>query len=133
MGHEIAHAIARHGNERMSQTLLIQMGGIALNEALMEKPEETRNLWLGAFGLGTQVGVLLPFSRTHEKEADHLGLILMAKAGYDPGAAVSFWERMHAAGGGAPPEFLSTHPSHDTRIREIRALLPEAMQYYPSR
>jgi predicted Zn-dependent protease len=133
MGHEIAHAIARHGGERMSHGLLTQMGGIALSEALSSKPEETRSLWLGAYGLGTQVGVLLPYSRTHEKEADHLGLILMAKAGYHPKAAAEFWKRMGAAGGNRPPEFLSTHPAPCTRIREIEALIPEAMQYYENR
>ena len=83
-----------------------------------------------AFGLGAQIGVMLPYSRRHESEADHLGLIFMAMAGYDPRAAVDFWERMAQEGGGAPPEFLSTHPSDRTRIRQIEALLPEAMQYY---
>lgn len=131
MGHEIAHAIAEHGNERMSQGLLTQLGGIALSKALEEKPEQTQQLWMAAFGVGAQVGVLLPYSRLHESEADHLGLIFMAMAGYDPNAAVSFWERMaQEKGGAAPPEFLSTHPSDETRIKKIRALLPEAMKYY---
>ena len=121
MGHEVAHAIAEHGNERMSQGLLTQMGGIALSEALATKPAETRALYMTAFGLGAQVGVLLPFSRTHESEADRLGLIFMAMAGYDPNEAVTFWQRMAASKGGqAPPEFLSTHPSDATRIGDIR-------------
>jgi len=131
MGHEIAHAVARHGNERMSQGLVVQMGGMALAKALEEKPEETRQLWLSAFGLGAQLGVMLPYSRSHESEADHMGLIFMAMAGYDPHRAVSFWEQMaQAKGGSAPPEFLSTHPSDATRIRDLRAQLPEALQYY---
>ncbi len=131
MGHEIAHALAEHGSERMSQGLITQLGGIALNEALSSKPEQTRALWMTAFGVGTQVGVLLPFSRLHESEADKLGLIFMAMAGYNPNEAVSFWQRMAAnKGGQSPPEFLSTHPSDDTRIKDLRAAMPEAMKYY---
>ena len=131
MGHEIAHAIAEHGNERMSQGLVTQLGGIALNEALASKPEQTRALWMTAFGVGAQVGVLLPYSRLHESEADKLGLIFMAMAGYNPNEAVGFWQRMAAKKGGqAPPEFLSTHPSDETRIKDLKAAMPEAMQYY---
>ncbi|MFA6232821.1 MAG: M48 family metallopeptidase [Bacteroidota bacterium] len=131
MGHEIAHAIAEHGSERMSQGLLTQLGGVALNEALSNKPEQTRALWMTAFGVGAQVGVMLPFSRLHESEADKLGLIFMAMAGYNPSEAVNFWQRMAATkSGGAPPEFLSTHPSDETRIKDLKAALPEAMQYY---
>jgi predicted Zn-dependent protease len=131
MGHEIAHAVAEHGNERMSQGMLAQLGGMALDAALKDKPEQTRSLWLGAFGLGAQVGVLLPFSRTQESEADELGLTFMAMAGYNPQDAVTFWQRMAAnKGGQAPPEFLSTHPSDDTRIRQIQEHMPEAMKYY---
>jgi len=131
MGHEIAHAIAEHGNERMSQGLMVQFGGMALEEALAKKSQETRNLFMTAFGLGAQVGVLLPYSRLHESEADHLGLIFMAMAGYDPNFAVPFWQRMATLSGGqAPPEFLSTHPSDETRINQIKKLLPEALQYY---
>jgi predicted Zn-dependent protease len=132
MGHEIAHAVANHGNERMSQGLMVEMGGAALSKALEEKPEQTRNLFLTSFGLGTQVGVLLPYSRLHESEADHLGLIFMAMAGYDPREAVGFWERMAAGKGSAPPEFLSTHPSDRTRIDNIKSLLPDALRYYKS-
>ncbi|NPA34858.1 MAG: M48 family metallopeptidase [Chlorobi bacterium] len=131
MGHEIAHAIARHGNERLSQALLAQMGGIALDVALKEKPEETRQLFLAAYGVGVQVGVLLPYSRKQELEADRIGLILMAIAGYNPEEAIKFWERMEKmAGGASVPEFLSTHPSHKRRIEQLKKLLPEAMKYY---
>jgi predicted Zn-dependent protease len=130
MGHEVAHAIAEHGNERMSQGLLAQLGGVALAEAVKEEPAVTQQLWMTAYGLGAQVGVLLPFSRTQESEADRLGLIFMAMAGYDPHASVDFWQRMAALGGAAPPEFLSTHPSNETRINDIKKHLPEAMKYY---
>lgn len=131
MGHEIAHAIAEHGNERMSQGLLTQFGGMALDKALESKPEKTRELWMTAFGLGAQLGVLLPYSRLHESEADHLGLIFMAMAGYNPNSAVEFWQRMaKSTSGQKPPEFLSTHPSDETRINNLKKLIPEAMKYY---
>jgi predicted Zn-dependent protease len=130
LSHEIAHAVARHGNERMSQQLVIQLGGMALNEAIKEKPEETKSIYNVAYGIGSQVGVILPYSREHELEADKLGLIFMAMAGYDPQTAVTFWERMASAGGNKPPEFLSTHPSDETRIRKIKAAIPEALKYY---
>jgi predicted Zn-dependent protease len=132
LGHEIAHVFAKHGGERMTQGLLVQMGGIALSEALKKQPEATQQLFNTSYGLGTQVGVLLPFSRTHENEADHLGLIFMAMAGYDPHEAVAFWQRMAAAGQGKakPPEFLSTHPADQTRINNLEKLIPEAMEYY---
>jgi predicted Zn-dependent protease len=131
MGHEIAHAIAEHGAERMSQELIAQYGGAALSEVLKNKPAQTQQLWMGIFGAGAQYGVLLPYSRTHESEADHLGLIFMAMAGYDPTTAVSFWERMAAGSKGqAPPEFLSTHPSDERRISQIKQELPEALKYY---
>ncbi len=134
MGHEIAHAVAKHGDERMSQVLLAQMGGMALSEALKSKPEKTRQLWLSVYGVGAQVGMLLPFSRTHEREADHLGLIFMAMAGYNPRAAVDFWSRMlEKKEGAAPPEFLSTHPAGENRISNMRELMPEAMEYYNAR
>ncbi len=130
MSHEIAHAVARHGNERMSQQLSVALGGVALGVAMREKPERTQQLFYAAYGLGSQVGVLLPYSRLHESEADRLGLIFMAIAGYNPQEAVGFWQRMDAQGGGQPPEFLSTHPSHDTRIEKIREHMDEAMGYY---
>jgi len=131
MGHEIAHAIARHGNERMSQGLTTQLGGLALDVALSSKPNETRNLFLAAYGVGTSVGILLPYSRLQESEADRIGLVFMSMAGYDPREAINFWERMEKASqGGQPPEFLSTHPSHKTRIEELKKQLPEALKYY---
>ncbi len=130
MGHEIAHAVAKHGNERMSQQLVVQLGGVALDVALQEKPEQTRAIFSQAYGIGSQVGVTLPFSRKHEYEADKLGMVFMAKAGYNPEEAVKFWERMTKAGGTKPPEFLSTHPSDENRIKELKAFLPEAMKYY---
>lgn len=131
MGHEIAHAIAEHGNERMSQGLLTQMGGVALSTALATKSAATQQLWMSVYGVGAQYGAILPYSRLQESEADHLGLIFMAMAGYDPNEAVVFWQRMAAQKGGqAPPEFLSTHPSDATRIAEIERLIPEAMTYY---
>lgn len=131
MGHEIAHAVAEHGAERMSQGLLTQLGGIGLSVALKDKPKQTQDLWLTAFGLGAQVGVLLPFSRTHESEADHLGLIFMSMAGYDPHEAVNFWGRMaELKAGQEPPEFLSTHPSDQTRIDNIKTHIPEALEYF---
>jgi len=131
MAHEIAHAIAEHGNERMSQQLLQQVGAVGLMVAMQDEPAETQALWLSVYGVGTTVGIMLPYSRTHESEADHLGLIFMAMAGYDPHAAPEFWKRM-AAGkqGGSPPEFLSTHPSDQTRIEDITSWIPEAMKYY---
>ncbi len=130
MGHEVAHAVAGHGSERMSQGMMVQLGGMALDKALESKPEATKNIFMSAFGLGAQVGVMLPFSRLHESEADHLGLVFMAMAGYDPNKAVDFWQRMAAGGGQKPPEFLSTHPSDETRINKIKKLLPKAMKYY---
>jgi predicted Zn-dependent protease len=130
LSHEIAHAVARHGNERMSQQLLIEFGGVALNEALKNKPAETKNIYNTVYGVGSQIGVMLPYSREHELEADKLGLIFMALAGYDPRTAVSFWERMSSAGGNKPPEFMSTHPSDARRISEIKNAMPEVLQYY---
>ena len=131
LGHEIAHAIAEHGNERMSQGLLQQLGGVALSVALKDEPETTQALFYTAYGVGTTVGIMLPFSRTQESEADHLGLIFMAMAGYNPNTAVDFWQRMAAMkGGNEPPEFLSTHPSDQTRINDIKKWLPDAMKYY---
>ena len=135
MGHEIAHVFARHGAERMSQGLLIEMGGMAVSEAIKKKPEATRNLFMTAFGLGSQIGLLLPFSRLHENEADRLGLIFMAMAGYDPQRAIGFWQKMAEQGRTQPkpPEFLSTHPADETRIQNIRNLMPEAMGFYKAR
>lgn len=132
LGHEIAHVFAKHGSERMSQQLVVEMGGVALSTALKNQPEATQNLFTSAFTVGSQVGLLLPYSRKHENEADHLGLIFMAMAGYDPHESVTFWQRMADAGKGQskPPEFLSTHPADATRIKNLQDLLPEAMKYY---
>ncbi|MEF8793559.1 M48 family metallopeptidase [Thiohalorhabdus sp.] len=131
MSHEVAHVAARHGGERMSQSLLVSLGGLALSAALQEEPERTRQLYLAAFGLGAQVGFLLPYSRRHELEADRIGLIYMARAGYDPRAAVDFWQGMEEAGkGGEVPELLSTHPSHGRRIDRLKRFMPEALKAY---
>jgi len=130
MGHEISHAIAKHGNERMSQQLLAQLGAVGLSAALSSNPGATSEIFMAAYGLGANVGILLPYSRVQESEADHIGLILMAKAGYDPREAVPFWKRMNEKGGSRPPEFLSTHPAPETRIKDIEAEIPEAMKYY---
>ncbi len=132
MSHEIAHVFADHGGERLTQSLLVQAGGMALSTALTKQPEQTKSLFMSAYGIGSQVGIELPFSRKQETEADHLGVIFMALAGYDPHAATGFWERMMAAGKGQgkPPELLSTHPADATRIKNLQDFIPEAMEYY---
>ena len=131
MGHEVSHALLQHGNQRMSQGLVQQLGGVALSVALSSKPAETQNLFMGAYGVGTQVGVLLPFSRSNELEADRYGLIFAARAGYNPQEAIGLWERMEKLSNGQkPPEFLSTHPSEGKRIRQLQELMPEALKYY---
>jgi predicted Zn-dependent protease len=130
MGHEIAHAIANHGNERMSQGLAMQAGGVALSVALSSKSPETQDLFLKAYGVGANVGAMLPFSRMHESEADEMGLIFMAMAGYKPDEAIAFWKRMsNASSGQKPPEFLSTHPSDATRIARLQKVMPKAKLY----
>jgi predicted Zn-dependent protease len=129
LGHEIAHAVARHGNERMSQQLAAQAGGAALSVALSSKPSQTQDIWNSVYGVGSTLGTL-SYSRKHESEADRMGLIFMALAGYNPSEAVAFWQRMGAKGGAKPPEIISTHPSDATRIAQIQKLLPEAMTYY---
>ncbi len=130
LGHEIGHAIAQHGNERMSAGLVEQMGGLALSEALKNRPAQTQQLWMEAFGAGAEYGAMLPFSRLQESEADKIGLMLMAMAGYDPNEAVTFWQRMHASAGEKPPELMSTHPSDERRIADIKKEIPDAMKYY---
>ncbi|MBN3041257.1 MAG: M48 family metallopeptidase [Candidatus Omnitrophica bacterium] len=130
LSHEIAHVIANHAGERMSQYMLAEFGNVLLSEALKEQPDKTRNISMLAYGLGANVGVLLPFSRTHEQEADHIGLIIMALAGYDPNLAIDFWQRMSQESKNRPLEFLSTHPSAEKRIENLRRELPEAMEYY---
>ena len=130
MGHEVAHAVAKHGDERMSQALLAQLGVAALGSAMGKDPSLTGQLFLQAFGIGSQVG-MLAFGRNQESEADHLGLVFMAMAGYDPHNAVNFWQRLASQkSGGAPPEILSTHPADARRIRDIEAHMDEAMTYY---
>jgi predicted Zn-dependent protease len=132
IAHEAAHAVARHGAERMSQMLMVELGGIALEVALDTQSERTLELARVAYGIGTSLAYILPYSRTHESEADHLGLIYMAKAGYDPRAAVDFWRKMQSKyGDQEPPEFLSTHPSSETRIADLQKWMPEALKYYP--
>lgn len=133
VAHEVAHALANHSGERMSQLLVARFGGTALARAVEEKPAETRELLMLAYGVGANVGVLLPYSRQHETEADRIGLTLMALAGYDPREAIPLWERMDRAGGPRPPEFLSTHPHPSSRIEEIRKYLPEALRRYEAR
>lgn len=129
MGHEIAHAIARHGNERMSQQIAIQSGGVALNVMMVEKPDLTRQLFGQAYGVGSTLGALA-YSRNHESEADKLGLVFMALAGYDPREAPKFWKRMAAMGKGkAIPEMLSTHPSDENRIEQLNNYMPVALKY----
>ena len=127
MGHEVAHALANHGQQRMSAGLLQQLGAVGTQIAIGNKDPQTQALIMQAYGVGTQVGGMLPFSRAHESEADMIGLTLMAIAGYNPDNAVTFWERMAAQSGGqAPPEFMSTHPSNATRIANIKSLIPQA-------
>ncbi len=131
MGHEIAHAVAQHGAERMSQGLMQELGGVALSVAIQNEPQTTQYIFMTAYGVGSTIGVMLPYSRTQESEADRLGLIFMAMAGYNPNAAIDFWTRMsQSKSGGEPPEFLSTHPSDQTRIANLKKYMPEALQYY---
>ncbi len=130
MGHEIAHAVAKHSNERMSQALVENLGGQMLAQAIKQKPQQTQQLWMGLFGVGVQLGAVLPYNRLQESEADRLGLIFMAMAGYDPHTAIGFWQRMSRKAGAQPPEFLSTHPTDKKRIAKIIATMPEAMKYY---
>ncbi len=132
MGHEVIHALARHGSERMSQEVLSQAGltvaavGLGASGAGPVASQAT----MAALGLGTRVGILLPYSRTHESEADYIGLLLSARAGYNPQAAVHVWQRMQQASQGAPPEFMSTHPSHGSRIKHLQEKMPEAIKLY---
>src|SRR5215217_4568570 len=131
IGHEVTHAIFQHGNERMSQGLVQQLGGAALSVAVSSQPAATQNLFLQAYGIGSQVGVLLPFSRKQELEADRYGLRWAAAAGYNPREAIPLWARMEKmAAGNKPPQFLSTHPSEQNRIQQLQKYMPEAMTYY---
>lgn len=129
MGHEVAHAVAKHGDERMTQQLAIFFGAVGLDYALQNEPQTTRDIFLTAYGVGSQLGTLA-YSRTHEYEADKLGMVFMAMAGYDPTNAISFWQRMSQKGGQQPPEFLSTHPNDENRIKALQEFLPKAQEYY---
>ncbi|MCH2100404.1 MAG: M48 family metallopeptidase [Planctomycetes bacterium] len=130
MGHEVAHAILRHGGERMSQNTAIGIAMAGATIALKDRPKKERNSILGAMGVGSTIGIMLPFSRDHESEADEIGLMLSASAGYDPRKAIGLWERMATAGGTSPPEWLSTHPSSKTRIKRLNKVMPEALKLY---
>jgi metalloendopeptidase OMA1, mitochondrial len=132
VGHEVVHALARHGSERMSQGILAQIGLVGASIALGTQGFSplTSQAAMSALGVGAQVGVLLPFSRAHESEADYIGLLLAADAGYDPHEAVRVWERMQQSGGHEPHEFLSTHPGHETRIKRLSEAMPEALAHY---
>ena len=127
MGHEIAHAIARHGAERMAQQKLVQLGTLAVGVAASDMDPRQRMAVMGALGVGAQYGILLPFSREHESEADYMGLIFVSRACFDPTEAPRLWERMAGASKGAPAEFMSTHPSHQTRIHQFQQWMPEAL------
>lgn len=129
MGHEIAHAVASHARERMSNGMAINMGMTAVSAAMGQNPTMTQQILLQSIGMGSELG-MLSFSRKHELEADEMGLIFMAMAGYDPRQAPIFWERMAAKGGAAPPEFLSTHPGPDRRIEKLNSNMPKALKYY---
>jgi predicted Zn-dependent protease len=131
MGHEMAHATARHGSERVFQQKATQTLLTGVQFSLGDMSYEQQRAIMGAIGAGAQYGILMPFGRDHESEADAIGLIYMARAGYDPREAVAFWQRMDEhAGGQNPPEFMSTHPSHDTRVQRLKELMPAAMEEY---
>lgn len=129
VGHEVAHAVAKHSNERISQQLLAEYGAQVVGQALSKKSESIQKIGNTVYGLGAQYGVTLPFSRKHESEADYMGLIFMTMAGYNPSTAITFWQKMSADGGTSIPEFMSTHPSDVTRINDIKKYLPELEKY----
>lgn len=133
MGHEVAHVICRHGSERVSQVMGVALAAAVADEATKNSSAKTRGTWMAAVGIGAQYGILLPFSRSHESESDRLGLIFMARAGYDPEAAPAFWTRFSKAGGSKPPEFLSTHPADGTRVSQLRQWMPEAKAQMPKK
>lgn len=131
MGHEIGHAIARHGGQRMSQQMATNAALAGLAAVGLSKLDNTKKtIAMAALGAGATYGIILPFSRKHETEADEIGLVLMSKAGYDPNESVNFWDRFSQAGGSAPPEFLSTHPNSENRREHLRSLVPKAMPDY---
>lgn len=130
IGHEVGHVLARHSNERMSQTTAVNQG-VALISAVSNPTSTLGQLAISSLGIGAEYGIILPFSRTHESEADIIGLDLMAKAGFDPRQSIDLWKKMdQASEGQQPAEFMSTHPSHDTRIEELSDYMPKAMQFY---
>lgn len=130
VGHEVAHAVAKHSNERMSQQLMAQYGAAILGQAVSNKSTAVQSLANTVYGVGAQYGVMLPFSRKHESEADYMGLVFMTMAGYNPDVAVGFWQKMSAGKSGTTPEFMSTHPSDATRIADIKKELPDIKSKY---
>src|SRR5438067_1269886 len=130
LGHEMAHATSRHGSQRMLEQNLAQTALTGVAMSLSDMDYDKQRAVMGALGAGTQFGVLMPFSRKHESEADEIGLLYMARAGYDPRESIRFWQRMENAGGAQPPEFLSSHPSHGTRIQQLEAEMPKALEEY---
>src|SRR5689334_5340819 len=130
LGHEMAHATSRHGAQRVFEQNLTQTAMAGVAGSLSDMDYEKQRAILGAFGAGPQYGVLMPFSRNHESEADHIGLVYMARAGYDPRESINFWKRMEQANTSQPPQLLSDHPSHGTRIQQLEAWMPQAMEEY---
>jgi metalloendopeptidase OMA1, mitochondrial len=130
LGHEMAHATSRHGSQRVFEQNLAQTAMAGVAGSLSDMDYEKQRAILGALGAGAQFGVLMPFSRKHESEADHIGLLYISRGGYDPRESIRFWKRMEEASGSQPPEFLSSHPSHGTRIQQLEALMPKAMEEY---
>jgi predicted Zn-dependent protease len=130
LGHEMAHATSRHGSQRVFEQNLAQTAMVGVAGSLSDMDYDKQRAIMGALGAGTQFGVLMPFSRKHESEADQIGLMYMARGGFDPRESIRFWQRMETAGGAQPPEFLSTHPSHGTRIQQLEALMPKALEEY---
>jgi predicted Zn-dependent protease len=130
LGHEMAHATSRHGSQRVFEQNLAQTAMTGVAGSLSDMDYDKQRAIMGALGAGTQFGVLMPFSRKHESEADEIGLMYMARAGYDPQESIRFWKRMENIGGAQPPEFLSTHPSHGTRIQQLEAWMPKAVEEY---
>lgn len=130
IGHEIAHVLLQHANQRMSAELLRGLGGLVAVAGTADMEEDDRALVLAAYGLGTQLGIMLPYSRSHETQADRLGLMIAARSGYDPRAALRFWDKMAQANAGGMPEFLSTHPGYETRNRTLQEAMPEALRLY---
>ncbi len=130
MGHEMAHATSRHGAQRVLQQNLAQTAMTGIAVSLSDMDYNKQRAVMGALGAGAQFGILMPFGRQHESEADEIGLMYMARAGYDPQESIRFWKRMDQASRSGPPEFLSTHPSHGTRVQQLEALMPKALEQY---